>query len=166
MGKKIAVLLVLILSFSLNAIGMKSFAQSSEAVPLNDLINNSKDYDGKTVFIQGEALLEVMEREDGSWININDGSNAMGLWLPTDEAAKIKQFGDYHTVGDQLMVEAVFHRSCSEHGGDMDLHFVKWIELTEGHEKTLKLNNERVMWAVLLTVITAVIGLVFFKKFK
>lgn len=166
MGKKIAALLMLILSFTLNGLEVTGFAEASEMVFLNDLINNSKYYDGKTVNIQGEALLEVMEREGGAWININDGSNAMGLWLPLVEAGKIKKFGDYHTVGDQLKVEAIFHRSCTEHGGDMDLHFVKWIHLEPGHDKTLEMNTNRILLAVLLTTITAVIGFTFFKKYK
>jgi len=87
-----------------------------------DLINNARQYDGKSVVYVGEAVGDVMVRGDFAWVNINDGENAVGVWLNKELAGEIKFTGSYQTKGDQLEITGVFQRNCIQHGGDMDIH--------------------------------------------
>jgi hypothetical protein len=87
-----------------------------------ELINNAREYDGKSVVYVGEAVGDVMVRGDFAWVNINDGKNAIGVWLNKELAGEIKFTGSYHSKGDRLEITGVFHRNCIQHGGDMDIH--------------------------------------------
>jgi hypothetical protein len=86
------------------------------------LINNAREYDGKSVVYVGEAVGDVMVRGDFAWVNINDGENAIGVWLDKESAGEIQFTGSYRAKGDQLEITGVFHRNCIQHGGDMDIH--------------------------------------------
>lgn len=123
-----------------------------QAVTLNQLIEESEAYDGRSVVVNGEVLLEAMERTDGTWININDGTNAMGVFMSTDAANTISKYGNYHTVGDCIEIEAVFHRSCKTHGGEMDLHFIQFRNIEPGYDKDQPLNTSRIWIAGLTTL--------------
>ena len=46
-----------------------------------ELINNAKQYDGKTVNYKGEVIGEVMVRGDYAWLHVNDGTIAIGIWV-------------------------------------------------------------------------------------
>lgn len=148
--KKLIISICLVLGLMIVTPSNLGYTQTQDTVKLNDLIEQGKAYDGKTVIVSGEALLEPLERKDGTWININDGTNAMGLWMHKDDAKFVKLFGDYHQKGDTLKVEAVFNRACPEHGGDMELHVLKVINIESGNE---------VKHAVNLTDLAALIGL-------
>jgi hypothetical protein len=87
-----------------------------------ELINNAREYDGKSIVYVGEAVGDVMVRGDFAWVNINDGKNAIGVWLNKELAGEIKFTGSYHSKGDRLEITGVFHRNCIQHGGDMDIH--------------------------------------------
>jgi hypothetical protein len=63
-----------------------------------------------------------MVRGDFVWVNLNDGENAIGIWLDKELAKEVKFAGSYQTKGDQLGIAGVFHRVCIQHGGDMDIH--------------------------------------------
>jgi hypothetical protein len=87
-----------------------------------ELINNAGEYDGNSVVYVGEAVGDVMVRGDFAWVNINDGKNAVGVWMSKELAGEIKFTGSYRAKGDQLEITGVFHRNCIQHGGDMDIH--------------------------------------------
>jgi hypothetical protein len=89
---------------------------------INDLIEHSLTRDQQTVIIEGEVIGEVLERGDNAWINVNDGTNAIGVYLKLDQTTQLKVFGDYFNTGDQNRVIGIFERSCVEHGGEMDIH--------------------------------------------
>ena len=95
------------------------FAQSISSA---ELINNAKFYDGKIVTYQGEVIGDVMVRGDFAWVNVNDGSNAIGVWIDRDLTADILYTGSYKFKGDWVEVTGVFQRACLQHGGDMDIH--------------------------------------------
>jgi len=99
--------------------GTACYAQN---ISSTELINNAKEYDGKTIVYAGEVIGDVMVRGDFAWINLNDGQNAIGIWLDKNLAKEIKYTGSYQTKGDRLEITGVFHRSCIQHGGDMDIH--------------------------------------------
>ncbi len=100
-------------------LGGQSFAQ---AVSSADLIQNAKDYDGKTVVYIGEVIGEVMARGEYAWVNLNDGKNALGVWVKKDLAGLIAHTGSYKNIGDLVEVVGEFRRSCLDHGGDLDIH--------------------------------------------
>lgn len=143
---------ILVVGFPLNVYG------EGPLIELNELINDSSFYDGKTVHVKGEVLLEALERKDYAWVNMNDGSNAMGVVMPLEATKKIALYGDYKTKGDTLEIEAVFHRACNEHGGDMDLHFVRMIAITKGGPIEHEVGSQRIILGI-LAIIAAVLSI-------
>jgi endonuclease YncB( thermonuclease family) len=95
--RKIIKALIFIL---LLAAPLPSQAKADSAVSINELVSDARVYDGLTVTINGEAVGESMKRGDYSWVNINDGTNAIGVWLSNEEADKITSYGDYKHIGD------------------------------------------------------------------
>jgi hypothetical protein len=92
------------------------------AQPSEELIKNSRLYDGKVVAYTGEVIGDVMVRGEYAWVNMNDGTNAIGIWMPLGLASQIQSKGSYKSRGEWLEVVGVFSRSCSQHGGDLDIH--------------------------------------------
>lgn len=105
------------------------YAQSPESL---DLINNAKEYDNKTIEYKGEVIGDVMVRGDHAWLHVNDGIIAIGVWGPKTMIEDIHYAGDYHKKGDIVEVAGTFHRSCAEHGGDLDIHASEIKKLTSG----------------------------------
>jgi hypothetical protein len=105
------------------------FAQVSTSL---DLLNNAKQYDGKTVSYKGEVIGDVMIRGDHAWLHVNDGSIAIGIWAPRTLIEDIRYAGDYHKKGDTVEVFGTFHRTCSEHGGDLDIHASEIKKIASG----------------------------------
>jgi hypothetical protein len=97
-----------------------------------ELINNAKQYDGKTVNYRGEVIGEVMVRGDYVWLHVNDNIIAIGIWAPKTIVQDICYAGDYHKKGDIIEVSGTFHRSCLEHGGDLDIHASEIKTITPG----------------------------------
>lgn len=100
------------------------YVPGSCARPLTslDLINNAKQYDGHVVSYQGEVIGDAMIRQGHAWVNVYDGNAAIGVWGPISLIEDIHYYGDYHKKGDIVEVSGIFHRSCIEHGGDLDIH--------------------------------------------
>jgi len=94
----------------------------AQNVSSTGLINNAREYDGKSVVYAGEVVGDIMVRGDFVWINVNDGENAIGVWLNKELAGEIQFAGSYHNKGDRLEISGVFQRSCIQHGGDLDIH--------------------------------------------
>jgi hypothetical protein len=108
-----------ILSLAVIIYGSLCFAQPPTSL---DLINNAREYDNKTISYKGEVIGDIMIRGDHAWLHVNDGINAIGIWAPKTMIENIHYAGDYHQKGDIVEVAGTFHRSCSEHGGDLDIH--------------------------------------------
>ena len=115
--KPITQIIILISSFWFLA--SLSFAQPISSI---ELINNAKQYDGKTVVYEGEVIGDVMKRGDYAWLNINDGQNAIGIWMNASLAQNISYTGSYKSKGDWAEITGIFNRACPEHGGDLDIH--------------------------------------------
>lgn len=116
----IAALCALLLVFC--ADGRAVSARASDPLSSAQLIENGFDYNDTVVSYGGEVVGDVLWREDGAWINVSDGENAVGVFIPTAEASKIQSFGGYRVKGDTVELTGVFHRDCAQHGGDMDIH--------------------------------------------
>jgi len=113
-----------VLSFSLALCILCSTLGSAfaQTVSSTELINRAKDYDGRTVSYSGEVIGDIMVRGGHAWINVGDGENAIGVWLDKNLIKDIKYTGSYKSRGDWIQVSGVFHRACSQHGGDLDIH--------------------------------------------
>ncbi len=103
-----------------------------ENVSLNTLVNESAHYDGKTIRVHGEVLLEALERKNYAWININDGTNAVGVTVPLSVLKEIHYYGDYKHKGDEITLIGEFHRACPDHGGDLDIHLIQLEKVVQG----------------------------------
>jgi hypothetical protein len=123
-------------------------AFQSPAISINQLISESHDFDKKTIIIEAEVILEVLERGDHAWINVNDGTNAIGVYLPIEMTEEIKVFGDYNHRGDIVSITGVFSRNCDEHGGEIDIHATSLKIVERGFVVT----NEIPMWKWIVTM--------------
>lgn len=137
-----------------------------EMININQLIENAKVMDGKTVVVQGEAIGEALERGNNAWVNINDGTNAIGIWLKLEEANKIKVFGDYLNIGDKVKVTGVFNRACVEHGGDMDIHAISIEVVENGYPVKEKVPSQKIAIGIILVVVTLMVTGFYFKIMK
>ena len=108
------------------------FAQS---ISSTELISNAAQYDGKTVEYEGEAVGEVMRRGAYAWVNINDGANAIGIWLLNSKLSEVNFTGSYKTAGDRLKIKGQFNHACLMHGGDLDIHAEEIIKIKSGELK-------------------------------
>ena len=125
----------------------------AETTKINDLIENAKDFDGQEVMIQGEAIGENMIRNSYAWININDISNSIGVWLSSDEVNEIKYYGNYMHIGDTVKITGTFYRACKEHGGEADLHAITFEVVESGHPVNITISIPKIIAAAILLVV-------------
>lgn len=137
------------------------------AQPLSStkLVNKAKEYDGKIVVYAGEVIGDIMSRGDFVWINVNDGQNAVGIWLSRELAREIQFAGNYHAVGDRVEITGVFHRSCIEHGGDVDIHAQNVRKISPGRSVGEDLNKGKRNLTFILFGVLALI-LIFVRRRK
>jgi len=144
-----------------------SFKVSAQSfTDINELIEKAKEYNGQEVTIQGEAIGESMKRGNNSWININDGTNAIGIWLDRDIAEEILFYGNYKCKGDTVKITGIFNRACKEHGGEADLHSSSFEIVKNGYEVKELISPVKIIIAVILTVFTVVLMLILDKVIK
>ena len=127
--------------------GMVCYAQQ---ISSTELINNTKEYDGKSVVYVGEVIGDVMVRGDFVWVNLNDGENAIGIWLNKELAKEIQFTGSYHAKGDRLEITGVFQRNCIQHGGDMDIHAQDIRKISPGKLVKEKLDKGKISFTFIL----------------
>jgi hypothetical protein len=139
---------------------------AAAVVELNQLVENAEILDGQTVTVSGEAIGEAMERGDHAWVNINDGSNAMGIWMPLDNAQSLKIFGDYKHIGDQLQITGVFNQACAQHGGDVDIHSNSITIMAAGYATAESVPAPKIIIGLVLVCLAFVLGLIYLKVIK
>jgi hypothetical protein len=122
----------------------------AQSISSTDLINNAKQYDGKVVNYRGEAIGDIMIRGQHAWININDGQNAIGIWAEKTVIKDITYKGSYRFKGDIIEGVGIFHRSCSEHGGDIDIHAQAIRKITSGRQISESLDFNKIRSALML----------------
>lgn len=115
-----------------------------------ELINNAKQLDGKIVTYKGEVIGDVMKRADFAWVNVNDGINAVGIWIPFSLAREIIYTGSHKAKGDLIEVSGIFNRACLEHGGDLDIHAQTLRKIDSGRFTRERLNPAKVNQALIL----------------
>jgi hypothetical protein len=148
----------------LAAILLSLDADAEEIIEINNLIENAKELDGQEVLVEGEAIGEEMERGDFSWVNINDGTNAIGVWLKNNDAEKITFYGSYKFKGDTVKVSGIFHRACAEHGGEADLHNMSFEIAEVGHPVNEQVPKAKIIAASVLSISALLLFLYFIRN--
>lgn len=115
----------------------------AQGISSTELIKNAKQYDGKTVVYEGEVIGDVMVRGQYAWVNMNDGNNAIGIWMNKDLARGIEYTASYSAKGDWVEVTGVFSRSCLQHGGDLDIHAQLVRRISPGRLVKEKINIDK-----------------------
>ena len=154
--KYILCVLTILILFNTNAFAAEIKSQQ--------LIDNAKKYDGMEITYTGEAIGDIMVRGNYAWININDGDNAIGVWVPSSEAKKISFTGSYKYNGDKIRVAGIFHRACKDHGGDFDIHSDYLQVIVKGSGKMQPMSNAKKNWAAGLMLLSAVLILIVYKN--
>ncbi|NTW72591.1 MAG: DNA-binding protein [Eubacteriaceae bacterium] len=157
--KTFVLILLLIIPFSVQA-------YASDTTKINDLIENALSLDGKNVTIQGEAIGESFERGEYSWVNVNDGTNIIGIWMKTDDAQKITYYGNYKNKGDTLRISGIFRRSCSEHGGELDIHSDTVVITNTGSYVPEHISDIKIIAAVFLSMLSGFVVWLYLKMKK
>ena len=139
---------------------------AADVIELNQLVENAEAMDGQTITVTGEAIGEALERGDHAWVNINDGTNAMGIWMPLDDAQRIKVFGDYKHHGDQLQITGVFNQACAEHGGDVDIHSDSITVVAVGYATAESVPAPKIVTGLVLVCLASAHGLIYLKVIK
>lgn len=153
-----ALIIILLLTFPL------SLNVKAEAVMnINDLIEKAKELDGQEVTVQGEVIGERMDRGDFSWININDDTNAIGIWINKSEAVKISHYGDYKYKGDIVKITGTFHRACAEHGGEADLHNKSITIVKDGYLVKEQISSTKIICTAVFTSLALLMYVIFIK---
>lgn len=159
MAKIITAALILIM-----ALASPPALAAGAGVSSSDLIDNAKAYDGREVVYAGEVIGDIMVRDDHTWINVSDGDNAIGVWVKTADMQGITVPGRYDAKGDAVKVTGVFHRACSEHGGDFDIHAAKIELVKKGHAVTHPVDAAKVPVALILFAAAVGAGLIAYAK--
>jgi hypothetical protein len=141
------------------------YAQSISSV---ELINNAKNYNGNMVVYKGEVIGDIMVRGEYAWINVNDGKNAIGIWIKKELIKDILYTGSYKAKGDLVEITGKFNRSCVEHGGDLDIHAQSITKISSGNKTPHSVNKEETNLILFLSGIITVVFLLrlITKKFK
>jgi hypothetical protein len=130
----------------------RAFAQVGSA----GLIERAKEFDGRPVEFVGEAIGESMRRGDHLWLNLLESGGAIGIWAKRADLPAIHFFGSAAALGDTLRVRGIFHRSCPEHGGDLDIHATVVEVVSRGELVGVTLHAGRMVLAAGLLLAAAV----------
>ena len=131
------------------------FASSSPPVySVTDLITKAPELDGKTVTVRGEAITEALERNNGySWVNILDGSSAIGVWMKNDLKDQIKNYGTNLVKGDIVEITGKFFRNDPEADGELDLRADSLKVVESGYPTPEKINPLKVIVLAILSLV-------------
>lgn len=144
--------LILVTSF---IISLSENVYADEIIDINYIIEQAAELDQQEVTVSGEAVGEAMNRGSHSWININDGTNAIGIWLSSSDAQKVKYFGSYKYKGDILKVSGIFNRTCKEHGGETDIHGTALEVVETGHVEEEQISSTKIAVSALSAILAA-----------
>jgi len=138
----------------------------AQTIPSSELIKDAKQYDGKNMTYQGEVVGDIMIRGLYAWLNVNDGSNAIGIWIRKDFIKGIQYIGSYQAKGDIVEVSGIFNHACPEHGGDLDIHAESVRTLRSGVSIEHAVNNKEIKVALGLSCMMILVWLLYSRTKK
>jgi hypothetical protein len=139
---------------------------SAQSLTSTELIKNAKQYDDKVVVYEGELIGSVLKRGQFAWLNLNDGENAVGVWVPLAAAQAVRYAGNYKSRGDWIRVSGIFRRACPEHGGGLDIHAQAISVLREGASVSEVLYRKKVFFLFLLLGVLACLLIIHILKMR
>ncbi len=157
--KKISIIIILVYFFTPIKI-------NADTISINDLIMESKIYDNTIVKVEGESIGEELYRGNYSWININDTTNSIGIYMKKNDAKKVKLYGGYNKLGDTIEVEGKYNKSCIEHNGDTDIHAINVNVIKAGIKIEPELPSYKAIISIGLIMISFSISSILYKKNK
>ncbi|GBR77096.1 hypothetical protein NO2_1542 [Candidatus Termititenax persephonae] len=134
--------------------GVFALAELPPKLTFAELVDNARQFDGKTVRYCGEVIGDILPRGGKVWLNVHDGENAIGIFADREAAAKIRMLGNYRQRGDSVEILGHFHRACAEHGGDLDIHAVALAIREPGYAVERQPGSIKIVLTIML-VLTA-----------
>lgn len=123
-----------------------------------ELINNALKLDKQEIELQGEAVGEIIERDNGKcWINIFDGSSAIGVYISIEEAKKIGIFGTHKQKGDIVAIKGKLYANDESTGGELDVQGTSLKVVTPGHPILYPVPLWKIIFAAAGIVSTALV---------
>lgn len=122
-----------------------------------ELVAKCKEYDGKSVTIEGEIVGEVAKRGEFAWLNISDGNYGIGVFAPTSMIPPINLTGNYASKGAVVSVVGILHRACSEHGGGLDIHATTIKLINHGYFFQHPIQPDRIRAVLFLALIAIIV---------
>ncbi len=130
----------------------------------NELIEKAKELNGRKLNYSGELITAILDRGEYSWINLNDGSNAIGVWCKSSLLGGVKFAGGYKSHGDMIEVNGVFNRACSMHNGELDIHANTVKILKHGYLVERTIDTKSIKSAIILFIALCFTVIVFKKR--
>jgi hypothetical protein len=144
--------------FSIFAVNCYAVTWSS-----NELIEKSKELNGRKLNYRGELVTTILNRGEYSWVNLNDGINAIGVWCKSSQLEMVRFAGDYKKKGDVLEVSGKFHRACQVHNGELDIHADTVKIIKNGYIVKEIIDFERIKSFAILFFVT-ILTIIFFRR--
>ena len=115
----------------------------AQTLSSTELTSRAAQYDLKVVTYAGEVVGDVMVRGAFAWVNLNDGTNAIGIWVDKNLLKDIEYAASYKAKGDWLEVTGIFHRACPQHGGDLDIHAQTISKIRSGNKVVEEIDKNK-----------------------
>ena len=136
-------------------------AFAAEIASSNTLIEKEDLYNNKEIIYKGEAVGDVMVRGDYFWVNVLEGTNAIGIWCPKSLKNVIQYTGDYGHKGDVVLVRGIFQKACTQHGGDLDIHATAISKIGAGYKMAHAIDKRELATAIGSLVIALILGITY-----
>lgn len=102
-----------------------------------ELINETaidRQLDGTRIVLEGEVISEAIERKDGCWVNVTDGSIAIGVFFKDKKnIEKIKYWGIHKVKGDIVRIEGTAYLADKSTGGELDVQGDSLTIVSQGY---------------------------------
>ena len=129
-----------------------------------ELIEKAKELNGRRLNYSGELVTAILNRGEYSWINLNDGFNAIGIWCKSSSLSVVKFIGDYKNRGDMIEINGTFHRACSVHNGELDIHADTIKVIKHGYPADRAIDMKMVHSTAILFIAAILIVIIFKDK--
>lgn len=138
-------------------------------------------FDGLVITYTGEVVGEVLQRDNGAWVQLNDdpyalslgplgshgvaaGSNSgIGVFVPTETAQRISNVGGKEHQGDILTVRGVFQSADPEDGGSASIRALRVTDIEPGGERPAQRHPGRRIAALVLLPVTLAVTVAAFR---
>ena len=135
--------------------------EREESVKLTseELLRDTRKWDGKNVIFQGEAIGEIMPRGNFVWLNLQDDFGAIGIWASQDMAQAIQYTGDYRHKGDTVEIEGQFFRADPRLGGELYIRAQRLKIVNPGNVMVQPLHPLKIEIAAIFSIGILMLGL-------